>query len=432
MSTGVPMINYSKSLSYCICAFTLFVLTACDSGKKEGSNKTNVDKPDVSSASDLVHPKTKMAQEKGKAFAEKVSRAWNVNTVEDKLTLKKESVLIGKQEDGRVLLNAEARCTEDGGAKFTLALFDAAIKGGMHEGIGAHGITVITNDGRPVNGDPRRARMDDYSNHYNLATIYYGLANFKLDQTLFDTWLKFEGSEQQFMDMHEIKEHMHELGMKDLQVSRGDGSDDEVYRLSVSFQTSHGTVTFHLPFYNTVVRQFIRSCSKDDENLKAAIYRKSLELHEQAKKEELAEKERATSAKASPPVPPAPASTPTEAPAAPASGTPAPAAPASATPAPAAPASGTPAIAQTEAVKPSFDCNKASTTAEKLVCSNNELAKLDVQLSDRYKTARAKAKDGDKLKADQKSWIKLVGQCKDESCVRQAYQMRLSQLQDVP
>ena len=64
--------------------------------------------------------------------------------------------------------------------------------------------------------------------------------------------------------------------------------------------------------------------------------------------------------------------------------------------------------------------------------SGSQLAKLDLQLSDRYKTARAKAKDGDKLKADQKSWIKLVGQCKDEICVRQAYQMRLSQLQDVP
>jgi|GEM_PF-6670351 len=54
------MINYFKSLSYCICAFTLFVLTACDSGKKEESNKTDVDKPDVSSASALVHPITKM------------------------------------------------------------------------------------------------------------------------------------------------------------------------------------------------------------------------------------------------------------------------------------------------------------------------------------------------------------------------------------
>lgn len=36
------------------------------------------------------------------------------------------------------------------------------------------------------------------------------------------------------------------------------------------------------------------------------------------------------------------------------------------------------------AVKPSFDCNKAQTEAEKLVCSDDDLAKLDNELAKRY------------------------------------------------
>ena len=37
---------------------------------------------------------------------------------------------------------------------------------------------------------------------------------------------------------------------------------------------------------------------------------------------------------------------------------------------------------------PSFDCNKASTKVEKLICSDDELAKLDVEMNKWYKKAR--------------------------------------------
>jgi uncharacterized protein len=51
-----------------------------------------------------------------------------------------------------------------------------------------------------------------------------------------------------------------------------------------------------------------------------------------------------------------------------------------AAPAPAAPA----AAADNTPFAPSFDCAKASNAQEKLVCSDRELAKLDVALSQAY------------------------------------------------
>ena len=37
-------------------------------------------------------------------------------------------------------------------------------------------------------------------------------------------------------------------------------------------------------------------------------------------------------------------------------------------------------------VSPSFDCRKATTEVEKLICSDDELAKLDVEMSKSYHT----------------------------------------------
>ena len=39
-------------------------------------------------------------------------------------------------------------------------------------------------------------------------------------------------------------------------------------------------------------------------------------------------------------------------------------------------------------VQPSFDCAKATTEVEKLICSDDELAKLDVEMNKWYRKAR--------------------------------------------
>lgn len=43
--------------------------------------------------------------------------------------------------------------------------------------------------------------------------------------------------------------------------------------------------------------------------------------------------------------------------------------------------------AQSESIAPSFDCAKVTTEVEKLICSDNELAKLDVEMNKWYKKA---------------------------------------------
>ena len=63
-----------------------------------------------------------------------------------------------------------------------------------------------------------------------------------------------------------------------------------------------------------------------------------------------------------------------------------------------------PAVAQP---RPSFDCSKASTAVEKLVCSSGELAKADADLAAAYKALAAKldAKAKDHLVRDETRWI---------------------------
>jgi uncharacterized protein YecT (DUF1311 family) len=90
--------------------------------------------------------------------------------------------------------------------------------------------------------------------------------------------------------------------------------------------------------------------------------------------------------------------------------------------APAAPAP------KAQLVQPSFDCAKASTRAEKMVCGNSELATLDQELAMNYEKARDAAADKSELKNEQLAWLKTLKQCPDEACLAQSYQQRINEL----
>jgi len=77
----------------------------------------------------------------------------------------------------------------------------------------------------------------------------------------------------------------------------------------------------------------------------------------------------------------------------------------------------------------SFDCKKASTFVEKSICSNETASKLDEDLSSTYKDALATSKNPDGLKAEQKSWLKMVrNECKTVKCINDATNERISEL----
>jgi len=78
---------------------------------------------------------------------------------------------------------------------------------------------------------------------------------------------------------------------------------------------------------------------------------------------------------------------------------------------------------------PSFNCGKASTNAERLICSSQELCQVDVQLAQAYKAARKNAADKESVKREQIEWLKTQRDvCSDTTSMLQAYQTRIAQL----
>lgn len=76
----------------------------------------------------------------------------------------------------------------------------------------------------------------------------------------------------------------------------------------------------------------------------------------------------------------------------------------------------------------SFDCVKAATNTEKLICSNSALSKLDEELSAAYKMALKDEKQTDSIKQVQKQWIKERNGCSNVSCLKDEYTARIAQL----
>ncbi len=81
----------------------------------------------------------------------------------------------------------------------------------------------------------------------------------------------------------------------------------------------------------------------------------------------------------------------------------------------------------------SFDCNKSFTEVEKLVCSDRNLAQLDVNLARSYeKVMRKYASYKDTaagIKMEQRSWLKDIrNTCGTAACLESAYIKRIRQL----
>lgn len=76
----------------------------------------------------------------------------------------------------------------------------------------------------------------------------------------------------------------------------------------------------------------------------------------------------------------------------------------------------------------SFDCAKASTNVERMICGNAELSKLDDELLAAYRTALQDETQADFTKHTQKLWMKLRNACSDVACVKDQYTARLTML----
>ncbi|MDD2701721.1 MAG: hypothetical protein PHH36_10835 [Sideroxydans sp.] len=79
----------------------------------------------------------------------------------------------------------------------------------------------------------------------------------------------------------------------------------------------------------------------------------------------------------------------------------------------------------------SFECAKAGTKVEHIICDNPEISKLDDELAYAYKTALQDQSKLIGLKQEQKQWLNKRDGCQDKECVKRAYETRLGDLQSI-
>ncbi|HEX7816544.1 lysozyme inhibitor LprI family protein [Dyella sp.] len=77
----------------------------------------------------------------------------------------------------------------------------------------------------------------------------------------------------------------------------------------------------------------------------------------------------------------------------------------------------------------SFDCAKASSTAEKAVCADADLSQLDGDLGKAFVQAMSAAGNSDALRTSQRAWLKQRDACgSDKRCLQRSYRQRLDRL----
>lgn len=80
-------------------------------------------------------------------------------------------------------------------------------------------------------------------------------------------------------------------------------------------------------------------------------------------------------------------------------------------------------------VRPSFDCRKARTLVEKLICANPRLARLDAQMSIAYFTLQTKGNLSESLLNEQRTWLREKrDKCNDLQCLTSRYTERIQEL----
>ena len=75
----------------------------------------------------------------------------------------------------------------------------------------------------------------------------------------------------------------------------------------------------------------------------------------------------------------------------------------------------------------SFDCKKAKSEVEKMICADAELSILDEHLSDLYRNilkSTAKPEDQDRIRREQKLWLRERDKCFTAPCVASQYNDR--------
>jgi uncharacterized protein len=85
-------------------------------------------------------------------------------------------------------------------------------------------------------------------------------------------------------------------------------------------------------------------------------------------------------------------------------------------------------IAALPAQAASFDCTKAATSIDKLICNDRELLKLDDKLDSAYKASLKNSPHTIAIRQSQRKWMRVRNDCTDTACVKLTYESRLKEL----
>jgi uncharacterized protein len=78
----------------------------------------------------------------------------------------------------------------------------------------------------------------------------------------------------------------------------------------------------------------------------------------------------------------------------------------------------------------SFDCKKAASAVEKMICADGELSAFDRKLARAYERAQSLTPEPFHLQDDQRDWLRKTREaCADVACLRNAYAQRIAELE---
>lgn len=91
-----------------------------------------------------------------------------------------------------------------------------------------------------------------------------------------------------------------------------------------------------------------------------------------------------------------------------------------------------PAVARTQA-KPSFDCARARSPSEKIICADPDLARQDRELGRLFARAKAAAPDPAAFQRESDArWHEREAECRDRECLQRWYAQRRGELASAP
>lgn len=79
-------------------------------------------------------------------------------------------------------------------------------------------------------------------------------------------------------------------------------------------------------------------------------------------------------------------------------------------------------------IKAGFDCNKAGTQIEHMICNDVSVASLDYEVTQKYASLMKMVDDKPFFRQDQRNWIGERNLCQSNQCLVNAYQDRLEQM----